>query len=410
VQQQNSIQQDLEKRMALRTPEEVYEDLHRLDACSKTVRLVKSNVLLAQVESLWKLLHTSNNEIWKGARTHRPSLPVFKTVTKALTTPAKPLGRSATIRLLRFCPATLIEEAFRSSERDYIWPTGIAWIGVFNSGYFQNDKSKRFWVQFVRDAEELNAKTLRSDEGLEDNWCRYICSSVALRFGCAELWQTGALDKLQHKHKVASLETVTSRLLHADAITVLLRILAWYVADAVVESFWDVVEREEMSEITPFESILPTYDEGKGVWSNPMLSALEHLGSLCEWKKKQKVTTYLGNRWASASRSEAADRIKLLRSWVQVKKGRPKFQKFLDLVRAVTEDTPRLKNTRSDERDSDTWIQASVLRLGETLALLRTHLSHLGFTNDSVSSIMAVYADEYRYARSALGRPMSARQ
>jgi len=397
--------------MTTKSPEDLYKDLLSLDD-PRMVRLISNRALLLPVESFWKLLHTSHREIWEGVRAGNPSLPVAKTMARMLVNPFRPLGRSAMSRLIRAVPTALIDELLRPHDADYVWPVGVTWIGLFSSGLFHHKTAKAFWVQFVRDATVLNAETLRAGQGLEENWRRYASSPLVSRFGCAALRAKSAPDSTQREDNEASVDQVISSVLTADVLTVLLRLLAWYVADTVVENFWEAVERDGMSELIPFDGVIPVYKPLSGEWSNPMLGALEHLAKLCDWKRKQKVTTYLGNRWANSSAPEGVDgpsRIKLLRYWVQAKKGRPKFQTFLDLVGAVTKESPRLKDADPAGRAYDTWIQASVLRLGETLALVRLHLTHIGLTHDEVASVMSAYAQEYRFARTQLGRPMSAR-
>lgn len=400
------------KTMTTSTPEDLYNNLLLLDNDARTIRQVNNSVLLLPVESLWKLLHTSHSEIWESVRARNPSLPVAKTVARTLTSSSRPLGRSATIRLIRALPNGVIDEVIRPYKADYVWLTGKAWIGLFSGGLFQNQTTKAFWVQFVSDATVLNAETLRADQGMEEIWQHYASSPLVSRFGCTALRERFPVDSAQMDDNQESSEQTITRYLAADALTVLLRILAWYVADIIVEYFWDAVEQDEMSEMIPFECVIPAYDVLRGEWSNPMLGALEHLGKLCGWQRKQKVTTYLGNRWAISSDTGGVDgpaRVKLLRYWVQAKKGRPKFQTFLGLVLAVTEESPRLKDADAEGRAYDAWIQASVLRLGETLALVRSHLTHIGLTHNQVSSVMSAYAQEYRFARAALGRPMLSR-
>lgn len=394
--------------MITNLPVELYESLLSLDDRVKTVRLINSSVLLLSAESFWNLLHTSHRELWEGVRSGNPSLPVAKTMERLLGSPFRPLGRSAMIRLIRGLPPSLIDESLRPHHPDYVWPVGAFWIGMFSSGLFQNNVAKAFWVQFARDATVLNAETLRTDQGMGEMWRRYASSPLVHRFGCTALWAGSAKMDYNESYK----EQAISRCLSADTFTMLLRVLAWYVADKVVENFWDAVEREDMSDVTPFECIIPVYEPLSGEWSNPMLGALEHLGKLCGWQQKQKVTTYLGNRWANCSGPNGVEgpaRIKLLRYWVQAKRGRPKFQTFLDLVCTVTRDSSRLKNTDPDERAYDNRIQASILRLGETIALVRLHLTSIGLTHDEVESVMSAYAQEYRVARTALGRSMKPR-
>jgi len=279
--------------MTTKAPEELYKDLLSLDDHGRTIRLVNNSVLLLPAELFWKLLHTSHREIWEGVRARNPSLPVAKTIARILANPLRPLGRSAMIRLIRAIPAVLIDEALRPHDPDYVWPVGVTWIGLFSSGLFQNKAAKAFWVQFVHDATVFNAETLRADQGMEDIRRRYASSPLVSRFGCAVLWTRSALDSTKRDDNEASVEQVISSFLAADVFTVLLRILAWYVADIIVENFWDVVEQEDMSELIPFECVIPVYDPLSGEWSNPMLGALENLGKLCGWQRKQKVTTYL---------------------------------------------------------------------------------------------------------------------
>jgi hypothetical protein len=95
-------------------------------------------------------------------------------MAKFLEVPPRLLGRSAFTRLMKAVPnldavhVRLIDQL----DLDYAWPRADEWMGLFGSGFFKQETSKSFWIQFVKEARVLNAErlTASSRHRLMRNW------------------------------------------------------------------------------------------------------------------------------------------------------------------------------------------------------------------------------------------------
>lgn len=390
------------------SPEELYDLLQSLDDDEKIVRVVGNNALLIPLGSLYELLHTSREAVWDAMRAEKPTLPVAKTMAKAWSNPGMHLGRSAFTRLIRVAQGTEITKAIPDFVGlDYVWPRANEWTGLFASDFFSQDVSKQFWITFVKDAMKLNAVELHPDHGRLNQWVAYSRAPTVIRFGCPAMRQVlaGRLSSLSGD-EAAEVAPLLERVHVADTLAVLIRLWAWCVADLTVE-LWEQVEQDGMENDVPLQELLPSYDKVAGEWSNPMQAAIDRLARLAGWQREQKATRFLGALWAPKGASEGADsRIRLLRYWVQLKKGRPKFESFLRLARVVA-----AKKLRAEEQDPKiieqfAWYQAVILRVAETLSHVRIYLSSKGYSVQEISDLMSIYEHEFRAARKLLRKPL----
>jgi hypothetical protein len=392
-----------------RAANDLYERFKSLDDESKSIRVVNNNALLLPMDQILQLLNTSQREVWEAARVERRYLPVAKTVAKLTDEPLVLLGRSAMTRILRAMPVELAERALELPSRNYFWPNGEQWRGLFISSFFAQPAAKSFWLQFVDAATTLNG-ALQSNDGAASVWEQYAASPLVARFGCPAFRPPCSLRIKNIGNDKESLDDPILVKCHtADVISVLLRIVAWHVADIVVTDIWDMVERDGQTDLVPLDSLLPRFDEKTNAWSNPTLSALEHLAKWSGWERKQGAPTYLGKLWAKYTASgstEATSRIRVLRNWTQRKKGRPKFSSMLDLAYAAVSERCRIDGDDASPCEHDAHTQAAILRWAETLALLLAHLEHRGFSTEEISAVMSTYSVEYRTARRMLGKPM----
>ncbi|MGE8181995.1 hypothetical protein [Pseudomonas mandelii] len=392
-----------------RTTDDLYERFKSLDDGNKSIRVVKNNALLLPMDQVLRLLNTTLGEAWEAARVERRYLPVAKTVAKLTAEPLVPLGRSAMTRILKAMPVELAERALELPPEGYVWPNGEQWRGLFISSFFTQPAAKGFWLQFVDAATTLNA-ALQPNDGAVSLWGHYAHSSLVARFGCPAFRHPCTLRIKNIANDKESLDDPILVKCHiADVISVLLRIVAWHVADIVVTDIWDMVERDGQTDLVPLDSLLPRFDEKTNAWSNPILSALEHLAKWSGWQGKQQATTYLGKLWAKYTASgstEATSRIRVLRNWTQRKKGRPKFSSMLDLANAAVSERCRIDGIDASLHDHDAQTQAAILRWAETMTLLLAYLEHRGFSAEEISAVMSTYSVEYRTARKMLGKPM----
>ena len=260
--------------------DDFYERLKSLDDANRSIRLVEHNALLLPFDQVLQLLNTTPREAWEAARMERRYLPVAKTIAKMIAEPALRPGRSSMTRLLRAMPAELAERATKLRSEGFVWPIGEQWRALFVSNFYAHPTAKDFWLHFVDSATTLNG-ALRRRDGAVSVWGRYASSPAVARFGCSAFRipctaRSGTITNNEESFD----DPVLLKCHIADVTSVLLRIVAWHVADIVVTHIWEMVELDEQEDSVPLESLLPTFDEKKQAWSNPILSALEHLAGL----------------------------------------------------------------------------------------------------------------------------------
>lgn len=390
------------------SPEELYEYLQSMDDVEKSVRLVRNSLLLPPLSNVYKLLHTSRESVWDGMRAEMPFLPVAKTISKAWGSPGARLGRSASIRMMRAAQgrgmAGVLSEFL---DLDYLWPPGNEWAGLFASDFFSQDISKKFWIGFVKEAMHLNAIELHPDLGRLRQWEVYAHSSTVNRFGCPAM-RKALFERLAvlSSDKEAELDSVLDRAHVADTFAVLMRLLAWCVADLTVE-LWVQIEKDGMAHDIPLQELIPVFDEVAQEWSIPMQSALDRLAKMAGWQQEQKATRFLGQLWGrEGGESVAESRIRLLRYWVQLSKGRPDFKSFMGLSRVVAAEKLRSEELDPAGAERFVWYQAVILRVAETLSLVRLGLSRDGYSTSELSKLMSIYRQEFCTARDLLGKPI----
>lgn len=390
------------------SPEELYEHLQSMDDVEKAVRVVRNSLLLPPLSNVYKLLHTSREAVWDGMRAEIPFLPVAKTISKAWGCPGARLGRSASIRMMRAAQgrgmAGVISEYL---DLDYLWPPGNEWAGLFASDFFSQDISKKFWIGFVKEAMHLNAIELHPDLGRLRQWEVYAHSSTVHRFGCPAM-REALFERLAvlSSDKEAELDAMLDRAHVADTFAVLMRLLAWCVADLTIE-FWEQIDQDGMAHDIPLQELMPVFDEVAQEWSIPMQSALDRLARMAGWQQEQKATRYLGQLWGREGGENGVEsRIRLLRYWEQLKKGRPDFKTFLGLSRVIAAEKLRSADADKGGMEQFAWYQAVILRVAETLSLVRLGLSRKGYSASELSELMSIYNQEFRTARHFLGKPI----
>lgn len=390
------------------SPEELYEHLQSLDDGEKTIRVVGNTALLPSLGTVYKLLHTSREAVWDAMRAERPYLPVSKTMSKAWCRPGTCLGRSASIRMLRAAQSTGMSGVLSEFlDPDYLWPPGNEWAGLFASNFFSQDVAKKFWVGFVKEAMHLNAIELHPDLGRLTRWKVYAHSSTVNRFGYPAM-REALFERLAvlSSDMEAELDPMLDRVHVADTFAVLMRLLAWCVADLTIE-LWEQVEQDGMAHDIPLRELIPAFDDGAQEWSNPMQSALDRLAKMAGWQQEQKATRFLGQLWGREGGENGVEsRIRLLRYWVQLKKGRPDFKTFLALSRVVAAEKLRHADADKDGMEQFAWYQAVILRVAETLSHVRLGLSRKGYSTSELSELMSIYEHEFRTARDLFGKPI----
>lgn len=124
------------------------------------------------------------------------------------------------------------------------------------------------------------------------------------------------------------------------------------------------------------------------------------------WQQKQKSTRFLGLLWERDGMADADSHTRSLRDWVQLKNGRPEFKSLLRLSRMVAAEKLRSADADKGGMEQFAWYQAVILRVAETLTLVRLDLSKKGYTTAELYELMSIYQQEFRTARDLLGKPI----
>ena len=296
------------------------------------------------------------------------------------------------------------------TEEDYSWPTGIQWTSLIDGGLFNAAKCSAFWNEFVKQAADLHGKTLYREKSRHDYFAAYNCNYLVERFGCvaARNILKQRIDELGPAAENSTFETDPAliKATTADSLCVLLRLAAWLVADLYIQH-WDSVEREGMVGIVHLEWAIPSLSVETGQWSCPLEIALKKLADRAGCPEKLKVSTSLGKLWAkSDNAADATSRMRSIRDWQQQKNGRPRFESFYGLSKAVLDAEAERTGNHDDDRDYGYWLYAVFLRFAETLGIVRAALSKAEWSNELITSVMNVYGSEYRTALAELGKPI----
>lgn len=394
------------------TPEDLYDFVASLGTDRK-LKFQETSALLLPLSTVMGLLDLTYTGMFNALRSKNSRLPTSKTIRKALSKDPEPLGRNAFMRLVRELPK-LDGIKFRLVEGfkyGYVWKPGLDWSGIFESSFFVHDEAKAYWLQFVADAAELNVEMLRlSEAGSQEMFKRYANEPLVTCFGCAEMRPVLA----QWLEENVGPETDWNgrrlgQILFMDCLAVLMRIMAWHVADVLVSQWGNwMVEIEE--DVLPLESVMLYRGN-----SNPLRAGFERLARHAGWSGagRPNAITYLGNIWTKhdekthAHETDPSIRRKQLEDWAQLRKGRPRFLSLLQLSEAVTSAQSNFADVDPQVLENYTWYQAAILRVAETLSRLQRDLLNVGFTNEQIAGLEDTYKSEYWLARSMLGKPHS---
>lgn len=385
-------------------PNEISQFLASYD--DKEIRVCEA-VLLPQPEKVYVLLDIQFPALWESIRENRKGLPTIKTAIKHLSADSEKISRSSQKKFISALPVPkrLTELTKNQIENGFSVPTATHWLG-FLSLACSNPAVLDYWEEKLYELSHLSGPVIRSQPKKIDRFIAYSDAEVVETLGCPASRQLlpKLLAELEDDHDFASNKELT-QLLGADMYSVLLRLAAWLMAESQVEK-WDVEVREGTQNVIHAGWVIPSWCSSSNSWSNPIEKAFEKLAKLAgRTGNKQKPVTYLGKIWAASDAMEDASRIRLLRNWVQLKGGRPSFNKLLDLMHVCFD-----IHFRERELPTGTtvgyWEGACIFRFAETMSLIIRDAQKSGWPNDLLISMMSVYETEYRTARRLMGRPI----
>lgn len=368
---------------------------------------MREALLLPSVDKVYALLDVNLRSMWEATRGLRKGLPTSKTALKHLSKEAEKCSIRAQEKFIRALPfpRQSAELTKAQIEMGFSVPTITSWLGILELGC-SNPAVLNYWKHKLYALSDLSGQVIRSLPNVRDRLKAYDSSEVVAQLGCPVSRQSFS-DQLA---KLADDELARSKplaqLMAADALAALLRLAAWLTAESQVAS-WEVEVQEGTQNVICAAWAIPNWCPTAQSWSNPMQTALEKLAALAgSTKKRPGPVTHLGKLWAAHDGMEAGSRIRLLRNWVQHKGGRPSFQMLRDLVTICFDFHIKERDDLPADVIPAYWEGACMLRFAETMSVIIRDLQRAGWPRELVTSVMDVYAIEYRTARHLMGKPI----
>jgi len=378
-------------------------------ADEKLVRVPPGGALLLPLAQVWKIINSSEAEMWQSARAQKRGLPVWKTMVKSNDL----LGPAAT--------AASLKKVYRSCGRrqlfqmrlekwlasETLWRPAIEWTGLIDSDLFQHDAAKTFWLKVIDEAAELHGQHFFQKLPAEKIEI-YKNSPLVQRLGSPVACQSLKsycydVDREPGQEHDVLLE----HCLLVDTMCVLVRLSAWMTADFAVSN-WAMMVRDSTQNIIPFQSMLPAYDDASDQWNRPLDICLTRYSQEAGAPPDITTATFLGKLWSrSVGSDEHASKIRLVRNWIQEKAGRPKLSSLEEVAKALGDEKLLRSPDMPDPEASTTYFSlVLVLRLIETMSFMRRDLTRHGVSHELVSSVFQCFGEEYRLARRMLGKPL----
>jgi len=394
-----------------KVPPEDFEWFRRLveAAGEKLVRVPPGGALLLPAAEIWKIINSSEAEMWQIIRSEKPFLPVWKTMEKnnVLTGPTP--TEASLRKIYRGCGHRRLFqmrlEQWMASET--MWRPAIEWTGLIDSGLFQNDPAKAFWLNVIDEAAELHGTHFFQKSPAEKIEI-YKKSSLVQRLGSPLARQS--LKPYCYdvdREPGQELDVLLVHCLLVDTMCVLVRLAAWMTADFAVSN-WAMVVRDNTENIIPFESMLPAYDHASAKWNRPFEACLKSYSQRAGACPDITTATFLGKLWSrSVGSDDPTSKIRLARNWIQEKPGRPKHSSLEEVAKAlVDEQLRRHPGMAALDESASYFSQVLVLRLIETMGFVRRDLTRHGVSDELVVSVFQCFGEEYRIAREMLGKPI----
>lgn len=378
-------------------------------ADEKLVRIPPGGALLLPLAQIWKILNSSEAEVWQSARSQKPFLPVWKTMEKANNL-AGPSPTEASLRkIYRGCGHRRLFqmrlEKWMASET--LWRAAIEWTGFIDSDLFQQDGAKAFWLKVIDETAELHGTHFFQKSPAEKIEI-YKKSSLVKRLGSPLARQSLKSYCYDVGRKPdQELDVLLEHCLLVDTMCVLVRLSAWMTADFAVSN-WAMLVRDNTESIIPFENMLPTYDHASAKWNRPFEVCLTTYSQRAGAGSDITTSTFLGKLWSqSVGSDDPASKIRLVRNWIQEKSGRPKHSSLEEVAKALVDEQLRGRPEMGALDDSASYFsQVLVLRLIETMGFVRRELTQHGVSDELVVSVFQCFGEEYRFARGMLGKPL----
>lgn len=365
-------------------------------------------VLLPELETVCSLLNVGLRDIWEANRSIRSKLPTSKTALKFFSKGAENLSWNSRVKFARKLPISrqCCELTDAQFEKGYSVQTAVHWLGVLASNS-SNPAVLDYWKPKLYELSDLSGAVLNSLPTMRDRLSAYDSADVVRMLGCPASRQLlpKLLAELEEEREFERSDGL-QQLLAADTYAVLLRLVAWLIADREVAN-WESAAQDGTNNSIPGLWAIPKWCSETRAWTNPMDISIERLAILAGWAgAKQKSVTYLGKFWASKIGKDDSSSIRLLRNWVQLKGGRPSFSKLHELIQFCIRHDLQGKGALSSDMENASWSVACFYRFAETTSRLIRDFQKDEWPTDLLNSMMGVYETEYRTARSLLVRPI----
>jgi hypothetical protein len=256
--------------------------------------------------------------IYEKRREDHPGWPTYKSLIKYSSgkesnLPSRP---SSQLKLDSFTSYSSERVSFSTVQDDFHWDRYPEWFGMLQGFPFHSEMVRNYWLDILAEGRILAFSMWEKRKNIVGSIELYNDSDLANKIGQPASRKTlKDILALQVVHKDTGADNL-EKAMTADKFTVVVRVMAWIVADTL----WGLdrtQKAEEMGSGAFLDFLLPRLD---ATWSNPVKIFFEKIAEISGWKKDMSFVSYLAERWDFSERdltdkTDLEDKKRLIRMW-----------------------------------------------------------------------------------------------
>lgn len=300
-----------------------------------------------------------------------------------------------------------------SLARDALWKPYPQWIVLLHRS-FQSEICSAYWSGLLEAEWQLMCKILPAAPTNRARLEALANSSLMRTLGAPgshERMHQMLASELDPNKVLASSDFINCRM--SDLVSFMLRLAAWYIVDGSMSQWGLTIRAKKQNEIL-FVELLPVRQKDGG-WTNSVEACLKYFAFLCCCPPDDTLSSSLGRIWAEHDYvqnefPEVASRQHTLRDWLSGVKGRPKRDTVLSFSSAVAHKAASLRGHAASEAQAEIVGLVYRFHFAETSRYVLGEMQRKCFSESLIQTVFSSYEEEYRKARTLLGKPLAERK
>lgn len=335
--------------------------------------------------------------IYENRRKENPGWPTYKSLVKYSSgyesdLPSRPSSQLKLDSLMSYFSKRV---CFSIVQDDFYWDRYSEWFGMLQGIPFYSEKTRNYWLNMLEEGRLLAFSLWNNRANPVASIQLYNNSDLVNKIG-----QPASRKILTDifEIQVANKETGAYELemaMTADKFTVVLRVMAWILADRLV----GLDGNKLVAEIRNgdfLDLLLPRWDENNSSWSNPVRRLLERMAEISGCQKDSAFVPFLAEKWdvverCMAKKTDLKDKERLIRMWVDDNKIAEPIQENLDsFMRALSAECGIY---------SDSGVLVDMYRFSISMRKIWHYLRFEEMLPDELlSGVFSVYSQEFHHA------------